>query len=175
MTAISKIICVFSLAIGFAFGGVAESPLRKPKLVNGGEIKVNNHGTRVLQTTQYVCEAEGSALALCAGSFLACWSSVDDWVMPAANWCSMSSGVDTFCEGAQNVMTACGQECHDEVQAAMACMLKEGGCDEDHCSSSSGSDYKAYVVIVVVGLAGVAIVYWIHKRRQSNHEQGQGK
>lgn len=175
MTAISKIICVFSLAIGFAFGGAAQSPLRKPKLINSNEIKVNNEGARVLQTVEYVCDEENVALALCTVLNTACYNAATDLVIPGLNWCALSSEVDTFCEGAQKMITECDQECHDEAQALTACMLKEGGCDEDHCSSSSGPDYKVYAVIVVVGLAAVAIVYWIHKRRRSNHEKGQGK
>jgi hypothetical protein len=173
MTAISKIVFYSSLIIGFAFGGAAESLLRKPMVITGGAIKVSNDdGARVLQIveqTVHTCKAETIALVLCAGMNTTCADARTLSIIQINGLCStMPSDVDTFCEGVQRMMTACDQECHDEALAVTTCMLKSAGCDEDHCSSSSSEpDDKTYAGIAVVGLAAglAAIVYWIHKRR----------
>jgi hypothetical protein len=34
----------------------------------------------------------------------------------------------------QSCKNTCHQDCQDELQAAKACMLKEGGCDAEQCS-----------------------------------------
>ena len=63
MTAISKIVCVFSLAIGFAFGGAPESRKR--------ELKFNGGGLAPLaQNKETVGIAVAVALAAMAGSWL---------------------------------------------------------------------------------------------------------
>ena len=89
MTAYRKIICVFSIAVGFAFASAADSTIKKVKLINSDEIKINNDG-RVLQEFEYTCDAENLALATCGSATLACYESATRLVIPATNWCSMS-------------------------------------------------------------------------------------
>ncbi len=81
-----------------------------------------------------VREAEGFALFACGNLTSACFDLATNLAIPSYNFCSFLSEVDTFCGVARSMMNMCHQDCQDEVEAAIGCMLKEGGCSEDQCS-----------------------------------------
>lgn len=132
MKTISRIIGVFLFAIGLANESSADS--RMNKVEGFKSIKVGR-ALQVYDEVVSICESEGVALQLCTNTTQDCIDCVAGIIIPIGfTFCSVSTEVDKFCESVQSCKNRCHQDCQDELQAATACMLKEGGCDVDQCS-----------------------------------------
>ena len=140
MSAINKIICVFTFGIGFAPASASGSTIKK--IGNVDSIKINNGGRDLQDTTlvidacaDEVCGAECFAFDSCENYSGACYDKSFELSIPDRNWCINSAGVDTFCDVQQQLTILCTQDCQDEVQALTGCMLMQGGCSENHCEN----------------------------------------
>ncbi|KAL3771249.1 hypothetical protein ACHAW5_006658 [Stephanodiscus triporus] len=136
MAVIIKIISVFFFRIGFANAIAADSSFQQINKV--GKVRLNMVGRALQEYDEVViiCETEGLALQSCTSLTTACIDCIDGLIIPIESTsCSMSKEVEGFCESMQKCTSICQlKDCQDELQAAKACMLTEGGCDVDRCS-----------------------------------------
>jgi len=136
MTAINKIISIFFFAIGSAYVSAADSSIRKVNKF--GEIKMNKVGQDLQEMEIAVCDDESLALLLCGtdGGTTSCYNCVAQLSIPLFNTCSWSSEVESFCNAGESCMHAFHQDCKDELQTVLTCLLSP--CDADTCSHVAG-------------------------------------
>ena len=129
MTAINKIISIFFFAIWSAFVSAADSSIRKVNKF--GEIQMNKVGQNLQEMEIAVCDDKSLALLLCETDvgMTSCYDCASQLSIPIFNTCSWSSEVESFCNAGGSCMNAFRQDCKDELQTVLTCLLSP--CDAD--------------------------------------------
>jgi hypothetical protein len=159
MTAINKIITVFFFAIWSAYVSAADSSIRKVNKF--GKIQMNKVGQNLQEMEIAVCDDKSLALLLCGTDvgMTSCYECASQLSIPLFNTCSWSSEVESFCNAGGSCMNAFRQDCKDELQTVLTCLLSP--CDADTCSHVAGGNNGT--VIASAG-AVVRIIIWCRSR-----------
>ena len=122
---------------------------------------MNKVGQNLQEMEIAVYDDKSLALLLCGTDvgMTSCYDCASQLSIPLFNTCSWSSEGESFCNAGGSCMNAFRQDCKDELQTVLTCLLSP--CDADTCSHVAGGNNGT--VIASAG-AVVRIIIWCRSR-----------